>query len=749
MSMNSKHMRDGSRCLAPRCFTSFLVRSACSATLLVASASAQNLILNSSFESGLTGWTVVSGAASTVTYGSPSAPSASVSSQIGGLGQLARDSSGSSILEQIVATGAIPAGTNVRVEGFLGGLSNDGAKLVVRFLNASNGEIQRREVGTVTAVDRNGEAVLMLRRATFAPPAGTLSIALRVEFAYSCCSSATGAADELSLELVGSPLTPPPLPLDAELLVNGSFEQGWAPGSPLTLVDAQGWFGGASATCTVKPYSNVDTSVPTTQVGALIQGGANLLSDAGGNAVLFQRLDVRGNAPFTPSVVLKLSAFPGGASTDTDRARVDAIFRNSSGVVLDTRSIGPVTRAQRNSSTILMKRVGEFPIPSDTATIDVRVAFEYLSCCEVRGLVDRVSAKLGAPTPPQPVLSGANLVHNGNFEDGPLPGLALDPNDPSGWQGVNDGSVEQLTYGTSFAPPTSLAIGEGLGGQLLGDGSGDSGLYQDLDLRGASATVIAGRMRLAASVELGGLGADIDNAFLQLQFLNDANVQVGGTGGLVQTPPVTAADRGNVTTLLNRSADVPVPSSATHVLLTLQFDYISCCEANGLADNVIVIAYDALTESFPTCFGDGTATDCPCGNNSIAGRGCANSTNPAGSLLGLSGSPLTDNITLVGSGMPATSTCIYFQGSTWNVGGTVFGDGLRCADGTIIRLNTKTNSGGASQFPEPGDPSVSIRGQVTPGNGEIRVYQAFYRNSTANFCPPLTFNVTNAWVVVW
>jgi hypothetical protein len=154
--------------------------------------------------------------------------------------------------------------------------------------------------------------------------------------------------------------------------------------------------------------------------------------------------------------------------------------------------------------------------------------------------------------------------------------------------------------------------------------------------------------------------------------------------------------------------------------------------------------------STPYCFGDGSGSACPCGNFGTAGNGCANSVNAAGGKLSTSGNPNLANDTLVlhGSGMPAASA-LYFQGTTRINGGfgAVFGDGLRCAGGTTIRLTTVANDAtGASQIPQPGDPSVSQRGLVTtPGT---RTYQVWYRNAAA-FCTPSTFNLTNGIEVSW
>jgi hypothetical protein len=152
----------------------------------------------------------------------------------------------------------------------------------------------------------------------------------------------------------------------------------------------------------------------------------------------------------------------------------------------------------------------------------------------------------------------------------------------------------------------------------------------------------------------------------------------------------------------------------------------------------------------PYCAGDGSGTACPCGNPSPGGTpaGCLNSLGMGGKILSSGQASLAnDTLVLRGSDMPSSSA-LYFQGTARVNGGAglVFGDGLRCAGGVIVRLGLKTNVAGASQYPSAGDPSVSVRGQVTlPG---IRDYQVWYRNA-APFCTPSTFNLTNGLEVTW
>jgi len=148
------------------------------------------------------------------------------------------------------------------------------------------------------------------------------------------------------------------------------------------------------------------------------------------------------------------------------------------------------------------------------------------------------------------------------------------------------------------------------------------------------------------------------------------------------------------------------------------------------------------------CSGDGTAAACPC-TSGYTGAGCPNSTWFGGAHLGASGRESLSADSLVLSGVWMTeSSALYFQGTTRVAGGAgaVFGDGLRCVGGNVLRLGTKVNVNGRSWYPGPGDPPISVRGLVTtPG---VRTYQIWYRNA-ASFCTPATFNLTNGYEVTW
>jgi hypothetical protein len=149
------------------------------------------------------------------------------------------------------------------------------------------------------------------------------------------------------------------------------------------------------------------------------------------------------------------------------------------------------------------------------------------------------------------------------------------------------------------------------------------------------------------------------------------------------------------------------------------------------------------------CSGDGSGTACPCGNSGIAGNGCASSVSASGAHLAGSGTASISNDTFVLTGtlMP-NSSALYFQGTAQTNGGAgaAFGDGLRCAGGSVIRLGTKTNVAGTSSYPSGADLHIGTKGANSAG--AVRMYQVWYRNAAA-FCTSSTFNLSNGVQTTW
>ncbi len=155
--------------------------------------------------------------------------------------------------------------------------------------------------------------------------------------------------------------------------------------------------------------------------------------------------------------------------------------------------------------------------------------------------------------------------------------------------------------------------------------------------------------------------------------------------------------------------------------------------------------------SIPYCSGDGSGAACPCANHTPVGNdeGCLHSLGMGGKLTATGVPRITaDTVTLHGTQMPPDSFALYFQGSgqSGNGGGSVLGDGKLCASNPMVRLKTIHNAGGASQYPQAGDPSIHVRAQFTlPGT---RTYQVWYRNAAA-YCTASTFNLSNGLAIAW
>jgi hypothetical protein len=163
---------------------------------------------------------------------------------------------------------------------------------------------------------------------------------------------------------------------------------------------------------------------------------------------------------------------------------------------------------------------------------------------------------------------------------------------------------------------------------------------------------------------------------------------------------------------------------------------------NGMQIVKLDGAHDSICE--------GTSATCPCGNAGAVGHGCASSFDPNGALLGAQGvaSVAADSLVLGATGV-SNSVVAFFQGTTAVRGGAgvAFGDGLRCAGGTTVRIAAVLASANQASYPSPGDVAISVRGAL-PSNGVERLYQAWYRNS-ASFCTSAAFNLSNAVRVRW
>ncbi len=257
------------------------------------------------------------------------------------------------------------------------------------------------------------------------------------------------------------------------------------------------------------------------------------------------------------------------------------------------------------------------------------------------------------------------------------------------------------------------------------DGSDNDTLF-DGQLGGAGLRIASGGAHAERSTFVGGLGGDSSSHVFDIRCAGD-----GGSGVLVW-----GGTFAHYVSTFTPGAGGIDPS------------IWSCNGAPGAPISPVGVATEPGRT--PICFG--IFDVCPCGNEGHGAAGCENSFGGGGALLDLVGSAslANDTLTLDVERLGPTAPALFFQGTViQNAGsGSPFGDGLRCAAGSVIRLGSRAASGGASQFGfATGDVPISIRGQIA-APGTTRIYQVWYRNS-APFCTASTSNLSNGFEVRW
>ena len=160
---------------------------------------------------------------------------------------------------------------------------------------------------------------------------------------------------------------------------------------------------------------------------------------------------------------------------------------------------------------------------------------------------------------------------------------------------------------------------------------------------------------------------------------------------------------------------------------------------------------DALGPGTEYCFGDPGAA-CPCLNEndgSVPGSGCANGVFASGAKITGSGTPSlgADTLVLHCTGLEPSNSGLYFQGDNDLSPGFAWGDGLRCAGGTLKRLGVRfSDASGYSDTSGYAQPISVKAGNVAAG--DTKYYQCWYRNPLNSPCGH-DFNASNGYAIAW
>ena len=202
------------------------------------------------------------------------------------------------------------------------------------------------------------------------------------------------------------------------LIVNGNAESGTGSSDSSTTapVPIPGWT--TTPNITEHTYDPAGSGAfPDVNASAAIGGGNQFFAGGPGNGAgntvetATQVVDVSTAAAEIDAgtVTATLSADLGGFSTQGDNAAVTAMSLNSAGAQLGTLTIGPVTAADRNNTTQLLRRSASGTVPPGTRTVRVVLTATKTDGSYNDAYADNLSLTLAGSGPPTTPVLGKTL----------------------------------------------------------------------------------------------------------------------------------------------------------------------------------------------------------------------------------------------------------------------------------------------------------------------------------------------------
>jgi hypothetical protein len=158
-----------------------------------------------------------------------------------------------------------------------------------------------------------------------------------------------------------------------------------------------------------------------------------------------------------------------------------------------------------------------------------------------------------------------NLIANGDGECGNPSVSGYDGVTIPGWQVAGVPTVVGYDAGNGFPDASTPGPVNRGGGFFSGGPVGNSTLTQTADVSAAATAIDGGGVTYNLSGWLGGYAGETSWAIVKLAFRNSS----GGNLGSGQIGPVTAADRGQTTKLLQRTATGTIPAGTRSIAVSL------------------------------------------------------------------------------------------------------------------------------------------------------------------------------------
>lgn len=522
-----------------------------------------------------------------------------------------------------------PGGKSFTLTGAIGGYTTqaDYATVTASFEDAQGAGIGSAVIGPVNAAQRGNVTSLVPEAAVGTVPAGTAKILVTVaSTGVSAGYGIDGRADNLSLTIAsgdsGQSWTAPcpaadqvAPAVDTNLIANPGAEDttavtslGAPSGDGQSVADC--WTSGSPLKAPDATQESIASAAPGVAGGRVFHGGTNsaAASVAGVVTTGTQLVDVAkldaGGKPF------KLTGAVGGSAAQGDFTQVVATFENAAGASLGTAGIGPATAAQRGGATKLLPDGTYGTVPAGTAKVLVTIITAGVdNDASSDGTADDLNLTIGqkaagqryaAPCPAADQVTPAldsNLIANPGAEDwtaatalgAPLGDdqtvadcwtSASPLNPPDGTQESRASTYPGVTGSRVFYGGTNPSTVSIPGVSTTGTQSIDAG------------ALATGGQPFRLSADLGGYATQADYATVTAAFQDDK----GATVGSAVIGPVTAAQRGNVSSLVHQAWYGTVPAGTEKILVTVATVGVSSgANSDGTADNLnLTIGSSAL-----------------------------------------------------------------------------------------------------------------------------------------------------------
>ncbi len=310
------------------------------------------------------------------------------------------------------------------------------------------------------------------------------------------------------------------------------------------------------------------------------------------------------------------------------------------------------------------------------------------------------------------------------------------PSDNSNASGFVDTLIPAGNFTFEFCPPFAQGLVAGLVGPQTVSGTTNLGIVNLV-----SGVVLSGTIRDYLNTPV--VGADVDISLSSTGAKVPTCADNSGAGGAYQIIVPT----GTFTVRFSPPNGSPLGSD---------FDYNVVISGNTVRNGVLPQGHATF------CYGDGSLpTPCPCvppntvpNPSGAAGHGCANSFNPQGAKLRAGGTTAPDTISFAADVAGAyVGFGFLVKGNAQATSGIAAADGIRCADGQLIRFgahNAGTNGAPNGSWTYPNAVQTNAVSTATiQSPGQSAYYQFFYRNTADSFCNSATTNWSNAVTVNW